>query len=201
MGRGGGPGRRARCAGALASPARHGLRSQGCACPSRRAPAFSRNVRFVQGDVAGHGGAALGASLLLGGGHRGGGQEVVVQPSPAEGIERHRAELRVLEEDALLAAVRAISALADSGSPRGRRKSPGRTRAVCSPRLRSSGSGAGSGPWCRSSSGSRGGTCTRACSRFVMVPSGLLGPLPLPRCWSRWPAIPALALVSGRCGS
>jgi hypothetical protein len=26
-----------------------------------------------------------------------------------------------------------------------------------------------------------------------MVPSGLLGPLHLPRCWSRWPAILALA--------
>jgi hypothetical protein len=82
---------------------------------------------------------------------------VMVQPSPAEGIERHRAKPQLLEEDALLAAVRAISALADSDSPSGSRKRPGMTRTVCSPRPRSSGSGAGSGPWCRSSSGSRGG--------------------------------------------
>jgi HEAT repeat protein len=41
----------------------------------------------------------------------------VVPQSPAEGIERHRAELRVLDEDAFLAAVRAIPALADSDSP------------------------------------------------------------------------------------
>jgi hypothetical protein len=40
----------------------------------------------------------------------------VVQESPAEGIERHRAELRVLDEDALLSAVCAIPALADSDS-------------------------------------------------------------------------------------
>ena len=40
-----------------------------------------------------------------------------MQQSPAEGIERHRAELRVLDEDAFLAAVRAIPALADSDSP------------------------------------------------------------------------------------
>jgi hypothetical protein len=38
-------------------------------------------------------------------------------PAPAEGIERHRAELRVLDEDAFLAAVRAIPALADSDAP------------------------------------------------------------------------------------
>jgi hypothetical protein len=56
-------------------------------------------------------------ALLLGGRHRCGGQEVVVQPSPAEGIERHRAEPRLLDEDALLAAVRAIPALADSDAP------------------------------------------------------------------------------------
>jgi HEAT repeat protein len=41
----------------------------------------------------------------------------VVQESPAEGIERHRVELRVLDEDAFLAAVRAIPALAASDSP------------------------------------------------------------------------------------
>ena len=40
-----------------------------------------------------------------------------MQESPAEGIERHRAELRVLDEDAFLAAVRAIPALADSDAP------------------------------------------------------------------------------------
>ena len=129
-------------------------------------------------------------ALLLSRGHRCGGQEVVVQQSPAVGIERHRAELRVLDEDAFLAAVHAIPALADSDSPRGSRKSPGTTRTVCSPRPMSSGSGAGSRSSCRSSSGSRGGTYTRSCSRFVMVPSGRLGPLHLPRCWSRWPVIP-----------
>jgi hypothetical protein len=41
----------------------------------------------------------------------------VAQPSPAEGIERHRAELPVLDEDAFLAAVRAIPALADRDAP------------------------------------------------------------------------------------
>jgi HEAT repeat protein len=56
-------------------------------------------------------------ALLLGGGHRCAGQEVVVQQSPAEGSKRHQAELRVLDEDAFLAAVRAIPALADSDSP------------------------------------------------------------------------------------
>ena len=40
-----------------------------------------------------------------------------MQESPAEGIERHRAELRVLDEDAFLVAVRGIPALADSDSP------------------------------------------------------------------------------------
>ena len=40
-----------------------------------------------------------------------------MQESPAEGNERHRAELRVLDEDTFLAAVRAIPALSDSDSP------------------------------------------------------------------------------------
>jgi hypothetical protein len=84
-------------------------------------------------------------ALLLGGGHRCGGQEVVVQPSPAEGIERHRAGPRLPDEDALLAAVRAIPALADSGFPSGSSKRPGTMRTVCSPRPMSSGSGLGHG--------------------------------------------------------
>jgi hypothetical protein len=79
-----------------------------------RAPAFSRSVRFVQAMLQVMASLPWMCALLLGGGYRCGGQEVVAQESPAEGIERHRAELRVLDEDAFLAAVHAMPALADS---------------------------------------------------------------------------------------
>ena len=46
------------------------------------------------------------------------------QESPAHWIERHRAELRVLDEDGFLAAVRAIPALADSDSPSWEQEEP-----------------------------------------------------------------------------
>jgi HEAT repeats len=45
------------------------------------------------------------------------GEQVLGHDSPAHWIERHRAELRALDEDGFLAAVRAIPALADSDSP------------------------------------------------------------------------------------
>jgi hypothetical protein len=173
-----------------------------------RAPAFSRNVRFVQGDVAGHGAAALDAcspsrwrSSMWWSGGRG-----ATAPSGGDRsrriplrklIERHRAELRVWDEDAFLAAVHAIPALADSASPSWEQEECDNAY-----RLLAAADVIGSGGWVTAVvpvfERVARGTCTRPCRRFVMVPSG---PLRLPRCWSRWPAIPALALVSGRCGS
>jgi HEAT repeat protein len=51
-------------------------------------------------------------------------EEIVAQEPPAHWIERHRAELRVLDEDGFLAAVRAIPALADSDSPSWEQEEP-----------------------------------------------------------------------------
>jgi plasmid stabilization system protein ParE len=51
-------------------------------------------------------------------------EEIVGQESPAHWIERHRVELRVLDEDGFLAAVRAIPALADSDSPSWEQEEP-----------------------------------------------------------------------------
>jgi hypothetical protein len=51
-------------------------------------------------------------------------EEVVAQEPPAHWIERHRAELRVLDEDGFLAAVRGIPALADSDSPSWEQEEP-----------------------------------------------------------------------------
>jgi hypothetical protein len=149
-----------------------------------RAPAFSRNVRFVLGDVAVMRrclGCMLSSVAVI---------DVVVRRSWCKSPQRRGSSVTGpscgcwMRTPSSRRSVRSRR-LPTVTPPRGSRRSPGTTPIVCSPRPTSSGSGAGSGPWCRSSSGSREGICTRLCSGFVMVPSGLLEPLHLPRCWSR----------------
>jgi hypothetical protein len=109
----------------------------------------------------------------------------VGQESPAHWIERHRAELRVLDEDGFLAAVRAIPALADSDSPSWEQEEPWDDAY----RLLAAADVIGERGWikpsCRSLNGPPGVIYTRPCSGFAMVPSGQPGRISWRRCWSR----------------
>jgi hypothetical protein len=102
----------------------------------------------------------------------------------AVGIEGPRAELRVLDEDAFLAAVHAMPALADSASPSWKQEASWDN----ADHLLAAADVFGERGWVTAVvpvfERVARGTCTRPCSRFVMVRSGPLGPLRLPRCWS-----------------